>query len=85
METKDETLIHSLIDRDPELRRYYEEHVELEKQLAALQGRSHLTVEEEVEKKRIQKLKLAGKDRIMAILAAHRGDFAKPAAQAASQ
>jgi len=72
METKDETLIHSLIDQDPELRRYYEEHVALERQLTDLQQRAHLTPEEEVEKKRIQKLKLAGKDRIMEILARHR-------------
>lgn len=72
METKDEELIRSLLDRDPELRRYYEEHVDLEKQLAAFQGRMHLTPEEELEKKRIQKLKLAGKDRIMEILARHR-------------
>jgi uncharacterized protein YdcH (DUF465 family) len=72
MEQKDEEFIKSLLDRDPELRRYYEEHVTLERQLAEFQGRSHLTPEEEVEKKRIQKLKLAGKDRIMAILSRHR-------------
>jgi uncharacterized protein YdcH (DUF465 family) len=39
---------------------------------AEFQGRSHLSPEEEVEKKRIQKLKLAGKDRIMEILSRHR-------------
>ena len=72
METKDEELINTLLDREPDLRRYYEEHVALERQLADLQGRAHLTPEEEVEKKRIQKLKLAGKDRIMEILARHR-------------
>jgi hypothetical protein len=72
MERKDEDLIKTLLDRDPELKQYYEEHVLLERQLADLQGRSHLTPEEEVEKKRIQKLKLAGKDRIMEILARHR-------------
>jgi uncharacterized protein len=72
METKDEELIKTLLDRDPELRRYYEEHQDLEKQLTQFQGRMHLTPEEEVEKKRIQKLKLAGKDRIMEILARHR-------------
>ena len=72
MEQKDEEFIKSLLDRDPELKRYYDEHVTLERQLAEFQGRSHLTPEEEVEKKRIQKLKLAGKDRIMAILSRHR-------------
>jgi len=72
MERKDEDLIKTLLDRDPELKRYYEEHVVLERQLAEFNHRAHLTPEEEVEKKRIQKLKLAGKDRIMEILSRHR-------------
>lgn len=72
MERKDEELIKTLLDRDPELKQFYEEHVTLERQLADFQGRTHLTPEEEVEKKRIQKLKLAGKDKIMEILARHR-------------
>jgi uncharacterized protein len=72
MERKDEDLIQSLLERDPELRRYYEEHVTLEHQLAGYQQKHYLTPEEEVEKKRLQKLKLAGKDKIMEILARHR-------------
>jgi uncharacterized protein YdcH (DUF465 family) len=73
MEKQDEELIRSLLDRDQELRRFYEEHVELEKQLASLQHKHHLTPEEELERKRIQKVKLAGKDRIMEILGRYRG------------
>jgi hypothetical protein len=72
MERKDEDLIKTLLDRDPELKEKYEEHVILERQLSEFQGRPHLTPEEEFEKKRIQKLKLAGKDKIMEILARHR-------------
>ena len=72
MEKHDEELIRSLMDRDPELRGYYEEHLGLEKQLAALQHKHFLTPEEDLEKKRIQKLKLAGKDRIMEILGRYR-------------
>lgn len=72
MEKHEEDLIRSLIDRDPELRRHYEEHLLLEKQLAALQHKHFLTPEEEVERKRIQKIKLAGKDRIMEILSRYR-------------
>ena len=34
MEAKDEQLILSLVDRDPDLRRFYDEHVRLEKQIA---------------------------------------------------
>lgn len=73
MEKQDEELIRTLLDRDQELRRFYEEHVELEKQLASLQHKHYLTPEEELERKRIQKMKLAGKDRIMEILGRYRG------------
>lgn len=72
MEKKDEELIHTLIEREPELRRYYEEHVDLERQLQVFLDKHYLTAEEEVEKKRLQKLKLAGKDKIMEILARFR-------------
>lgn len=73
MEKHEEEMIQSLLDRDPELRRYYEEHLELERQLSTLQHKHFLTPEEELERKRIQKIKLAGKDRIMEILGRHRG------------
>lgn len=72
MERKDEELIQQLIGQDEELRRYYEEHLELERQLAELNRRLYLTPQQELEKKRLQKLKLAGKDRIMEILARYR-------------
>jgi uncharacterized protein YdcH (DUF465 family) len=72
MEEKDEQLIRSLLDREPELRRYYEEHADLERRLATFQQKHYLTPEEEVEKKRLQKLKLAGKDKIMEILSRYR-------------
>jgi uncharacterized protein YdcH (DUF465 family) len=72
MEAKEEALIRSLADTDPELRRRYEEHVELKKRLEDLRQKPFLTEEEEIEQKRIQKQKLAGKDRIMEILARHR-------------
>jgi uncharacterized protein YdcH (DUF465 family) len=72
MEEKDEALIRTLVEREPELRRYYEEHVDLERRLGAFQQKLYLTPEEEMEKKRLQKLKLAGKDRIMEILSRYR-------------
>ncbi|MBI3758080.1 MAG: DUF465 domain-containing protein [Deltaproteobacteria bacterium] len=76
MEVKEEAQIRSLIDTNPELRRYYEEHVELKQQLEGLRQKSYLTEEEELEQKRIQKQKLAGKDRMMEILARYRQDAA---------
>lgn len=72
MELKDEQTIVSLLDKDPELKKIYDEHREFEKKLADLQHKHHLTSEEEVEMKKIQKLKLAGKDRMMEILGRHR-------------
>lgn len=72
MERREEEFIISLLDKDLELKRYYEEHQELEKKLLGYQHKSHLTPLEEVEKKRLQKLKLAGKDKIMEILEKYR-------------
>ena len=72
MEKREEEFIISLLDKDPELKKYYEQHLELEKKLEAYQHKLHLTPLEEMEKKRIQKLKLLGKDKIMQILARHR-------------
>jgi uncharacterized protein YdcH (DUF465 family) len=72
MENREEQAIVSLLDKDPELKKFYDEHQELEKQLSVFQHKHHLSSEEEVEMKRIQKLKLAGKDKIMEILGRHR-------------
>lgn len=83
MEKKDEERILSLMDQVPELRSLYSEHQQLKKQLDTLNHKHHLTPEEEVERKRIQKIKLAGKDRMMALLSAYREDAAKE--QAASR
>ena len=71
MEHREEQAIVSLLDKDQELKRFYDEHQELEKQLAVFQHKHHLSPEEEIEMKRIQKLKLAGKDKIMEILGKH--------------
>ena len=72
MEPREEAAIVSLLDKDPELRKHYEEHQELEKKLSEFQHKHHLSPEEELEMKRIQKLKLAGKDKMMEILGKHR-------------
>lgn len=72
MEKRDEELIRSLVEGDMELKRFYDEHLDLERRLAGLQHKGVLTPEEDLERKRIQKVKLAGKDRIMEILARHR-------------
>jgi uncharacterized protein len=72
MEKKDEELIQSLLANDAELKRYYEEHLALEAQLAEFNRKLYMTAEQEIEKKELQKRKLIGKDRIMQILDKHR-------------
>ncbi len=72
MELREERLIQEHVAHDEELRAAYDEHLELKQRLDALRKKLHLTAEEEVEQKRIQKLKLASKDRIMQILSRYR-------------
>lgn len=72
MEQREEAAIASLLEQDEELRRYYEEHLELEKKLQDFNEKAYLSAEEEIEKKRLQKLKLIGKDKIMEILGRHK-------------
>lgn len=72
MEKRDEELIASLLDKEPELKKLLAQHQELGNRVDALSKRPYLTTEEGLEKKRLQKLKLAGRDRIEAILARYR-------------
>lgn len=72
MEERDEALIALWVDKDEELRKMVEEHRIFEKKLAEFNRKPYLTTAETLEKKRIQKLKLAGKDKIVAILAKYR-------------
>ncbi len=76
MERREEELIQQLLAHDNELRALYFEHQELKHKLEAFRNKLYLTPEEEVEKKRIQKLKLASKDRMMEVLHRHRAEAA---------
>ncbi|UCG11204.1 MAG: DUF465 domain-containing protein [Deltaproteobacteria bacterium] len=72
MEKWDEELIARLLPHNEELRTYIEEHRRYEEQLEKFNQRPYLTTQETLERKRIQKLKLAGRDKIEAILARSR-------------
>jgi uncharacterized protein len=72
MEKADADLVARWIDKDPELKRRIDDHQDFERQLEELNRRPYLTAEETVERRRIQKLKLAGRDRIEQILAQYR-------------
>jgi uncharacterized protein len=68
MEHREEELIQRYLTHDDELRVLYVEHQDLKQQLEAFRHKLYLTTEEEIEKRRLQKLKLASKDRMMEIL-----------------
>ncbi|MDL1966119.1 MAG: DUF465 domain-containing protein [Candidatus Desulfofervidus auxilii] len=68
MEQKEIDLISKLINKDQELKKLWEEHLELEEKIEEYNKRVYLTPEEELEKNRLKKIKLAGKDKILAIL-----------------
>ena len=72
MEEKDKLLIEKHIESDEELRKHVEEHVVLENKLEEFNKKAYLTAEEEVEEKKIKKLKLAGRDKIEIILRKYR-------------
>ncbi|RMF91392.1 MAG: DUF465 domain-containing protein [Nitrospinota bacterium] len=68
MKDEDPILIEQLRRENEEFNRLWREHQAYEEQLEAFNKLRYLTSEQEIEKKRIQKLKLLGKDRMAAIL-----------------
>jgi len=65
---KDEVLVKKLVEENEEFKRLYEEHLQLKSKIAEIENKHYITPEEELEKKRLQKIKLAGKDRMFEIL-----------------
>ncbi len=72
MEKEDLELLEQLTVTDPELKKFWDEHLEYERQLEEFNRRAYLTAAETMERKRLQKLKLAGRDRMEQILAKYR-------------
>jgi hypothetical protein len=68
MEEYDQGLIQQLFDGNARFRMLFEEHSLLEKDLQSLDRKPFLTADEELERKKVQKLKLAGKDAMDRIL-----------------
>jgi len=68
MAEHDQALVESLCNENSRFRKLYEEHQIFKKQLADLDQKPHLNAEQEVERKKIQKLKLVGKDEMEVIL-----------------
>jgi uncharacterized protein len=68
MEVNEEAAKKRLRTENPEYRKWEEEHESLEQTLVTFEAHRYLTPEQEVERKRVQKLKLAAKDRMMEIV-----------------
>jgi len=68
VEVKEEVLVEKLRVENSEFQKWEQEHRKLENTLMDFESHRYLTPEEEMERKRIQKLKLAAKDRMMEIL-----------------
>jgi uncharacterized protein YdcH (DUF465 family) len=69
---EDAVLKEELARTDPEFRRLVAEHQDSERRLQEIYRKSLLTEEDEILEKRIKLHKLALKDRIEALLRAHR-------------
>ncbi len=72
MEQRDLKLIEQYAVDNKKLEALYQEHLDFERQLEKLNSKPFLTPAEEVERKKIQKMKLAGKDMIENILQEYR-------------
>ncbi len=69
MDPQDVRNLESLSNTNPEVERLLKLHLIYEEQLKALQKHRWLSAEEQRELKRLKQLKLAGRDRLAAILA----------------
>jgi uncharacterized protein YdcH (DUF465 family) len=68
LEEFDASLIEQVKRDNAEFGRLLEEHAQYEQQLAAYNDLRFMTSAQEIARKRLQKLKLHGKDRMLAIL-----------------
>ena len=72
MEQQDLELLRSKLEEDEELASLWAEHMELESKLDDMAQRVYLSPAEEMERKRLQKIKLSGRDKIEQLLAKYR-------------
>lgn len=68
MVENDQDLIQRLSEESPRFRKLNEEHLLFEKKLQEYEEMAYLSEEADLERKKVQKLKLAGKDEMEAML-----------------
>lgn len=64
----DQNLIQRLSEESPRFRKLHEEHLLFEKKLQEYEEMAYLSEEADLERKKVQKLKLAGKDEMEGML-----------------
>ena len=64
----DQTLLQNLTETNPRFRMLYEEHNLFEKQLSEYDKKGYLSPQEELEKNKVKKMKLVGKDEMEKII-----------------
>jgi uncharacterized protein YdcH (DUF465 family) len=72
MENTQDDLKAHLMQTDEEFRRLAEQHMQYHELLEALEAKSHLTPQEEVEEHKLKKLKLHLKDQMNQIISRYR-------------
>lgn len=71
----EEELIKELLERDEEFKKAYTAHEEYERKLKEFDKRLYLSTEDQITRKRLQKLKLAEKDKMEAILSRYKANL----------
>jgi len=68
VEVYEEPVVQKLRRENAEFKQWEDEHKKLEETLANIDSHPYHSPEEEAERKRVQKLKLAAKDRLMEMI-----------------
>ena len=71
MSVKESEMIESLREQDANFANLFERHAELDTEIRGMESKPHLSTEEEMEIKRLKKLKLHTKDEMAQILKQH--------------
>jgi uncharacterized protein YdcH (DUF465 family) len=72
MAENDQELIQRLSEENPRFRKLHEEHILFEKKLKEYEEMTYVSADAELERKKIKKLKLAGKEEMESILSEFR-------------
>lgn len=72
---KDKLIVEKLIEVNPDFKRLFEEHQELDEKVAKLFGKKTLSPQDEIDLTQLKKLKLKGRDEMWRILKEYKADL----------